>query len=70
MSVNELLEQAHELNPSEKYLLAESMIQDLSHIDEEIEQAWIEESHKRLELYDNGELKTFSMEEVFADVQH
>jgi hypothetical protein len=41
MSVNEFLEQAHELKPVEKYLVIESLIQDLSHIDKEIEDAWI-----------------------------
>lgn len=70
MSINDLLEQAHDLNPSEKYILIESLIQDLSHIDKDIEECWIEESKKRLELYDNGKLETLSMEEVFADVKY
>ena len=34
----------------------ESLIQDLSHIDENIEKLWIEESNRRLELYNNGKL--------------
>lgn len=70
MSINELLEQAHELNPSEKYILIESLIQDLSHIDKDIENYWIEESNRRLALYDNDELETVSVEEVFADVKY
>lgn len=70
MSINELLEKAHELNPSEKYMLIESLIQDLNHIDKDIERCWIEESSRRLELYDNGKLDTVSLEEVFADVRY
>ena len=70
MSINELLEQAHELNPSEKYLLIESLIQDFSHIDKDIEKEWIEESERRLNLYDYGKLETVSMGEVFSDVRH
>jgi putative addiction module component (TIGR02574 family) len=70
MSVNELLEQAHELKPSEKYMMIESLIQDLNHIDEDIEQAWIEESERRLQLYGEGKLETVSMEEVFADIKN
>ena len=45
MSVNDLLDQAHCLKPSEKYILIESLIQDLNHIDENIEKLWIEESN-------------------------
>ena len=69
MSINEILEQAHELNPSEKYMLIESLIQDLNHIDKDIEKLWIDESLRRLELYDKGELETLSFEEVFSDVK-
>ncbi len=70
MSINDLLEQAHELNPSEKYILIESLIQDLNHIDKDIEKEWIEESNRRLELYNKGELKTLSVDEVFSDVKY
>lgn len=70
MSINELLEQAHELNPSEKYILIESLIQDLNHIDKDIEKEWINESIRRLELYDTDKLETVSLEEVFSDVKY
>ena len=70
MSVNDLLDQVHCLKPSEKYILIENLIQDLNHIDENIEKLWIEESSKRLNLYNKGELETVSISEVFADVHH
>lgn len=70
MSINDLLDQVHHLKPSEKYMLIESLIQDLNHVDENIEKLWIEESNKRLDLYNKGKLETVSMDEVFADVQY
>ena len=70
MSINDLLDQAHHLKTSEKYMLIESLIQDLNHVDENIEKLWIEESNKRLDLYNKGKLETVSMDEVFADVQY
>ena len=70
MSINDLLDQAHHLKPSEKYMLIESLIQDLNHVDENIEKLWIEESNKILDLYNKGKLETVSMDEVFADVQY
>lgn len=70
MSINELLEQAHSLNASEKYLLIESLIQDLNQIDKTIEDAWIKECNRRLDSYNEGKLETVSMEKVFFDVQN
>ena len=70
MSINDILNQAHYLKPSEKYILIESLIQDLNHNDENIENLWIEESNKRLNLYNKGELETVSIREAFADVQY
>ena len=70
MSINDILAEACSLNPVEKYILIESLIQDLNQIDENIQDIWIKESNRRLELYDNGILETVSMEEVFSDVQN
>ncbi|MDD2699367.1 MAG: hypothetical protein PHF17_11255 [Arcobacteraceae bacterium] len=39
MSVNEFLEKAHELKPAKKYIVIERLIQDLNHIDKEIEES-------------------------------
>ena len=70
MSINDLIAQAHKLKPAEKYILIETLIQDLNHIDQSIEKEWIEESNRRLELYKKGELKTVSLDEVFNDVKY
>lgn len=65
MGINEILNETASLKPAEKYLVVEKLIQELNTIDEDIEQAWIEESEKRLKLYEEGKLETVSFEEVF-----
>lgn len=66
MSIYEFLNEAKNFEAKEKYIIIESLIQDLNHIDKEIEQAWIEESQKRLELFEAKKLETVSYEEVFG----
>lgn len=65
MGVNEVISQAMELKPQERYLIIEQLIQSLNQPDKEIEKLWIEESEKRLAAYEKGDLKTVSFEEVF-----
>jgi len=66
MSINEILNLTKQLNSKEKYLLIDTLILNLHNIDNEIEQQWLDESQKRLDLYDNGKLETVSFEEVFS----
>ncbi len=66
MGVNEILDETSSLKPAEKYQIIESLIQDLNHIDEDIEKEWIKESERRLKLYEEGKLETVSYEEVFG----
>ena len=66
MSANEIIKQAINLKPQEKYLIIESLVQSLNEPDKEIENLWIEESMKRLDEYDKGNLETVSFEEVFG----
>lgn len=65
MGTNEIIQEAINLKPQEKYLIIESLILSLNEPDKEIEKIWIEESQKRLDEYKNGNLKTLSFEEVF-----
>lgn len=65
MGVNDILKETAKLKPAEKYIIIENLIQELNQIDTSIEKAWVEESEKRLKLYEDGELKTLSYEEVF-----
>ena len=66
MSVNEILNLTKQLNNKEKYLLIDNLILNLHNINEEIENLWIDESQKRLNSYDKGELETVSFNEVFS----
>lgn len=65
MGTNEIIQEAMNLKPQEKYLIIESLILSLNEPDEDIEKLWIEQSQKRLEDYKNKDLKTLSFEEVF-----
>ena len=65
MGTNEIIQEAINLKPQEKYLIIESLILSLNVPDKDIEKIWIEESQKRLDEYKNGNLKTLSFEEVF-----
>ena len=65
MGTNEIIQEAINLKPQEKYLIIESLILSLNEPDKDIEKIWIEESQKRLGEYKNGNLKTLSFEEVF-----
>lgn len=65
MGTNEIIQEAINLKPQEKYLIIESLIFSLNEPDKDIEKIWIEESQKRLDEYKNGNLKTLSFEEVF-----
>ena len=65
MGTNEIIQEAINLKPQEKYLIIESLILSLNVLDKDIEKIWIEESQKRLDEYKNGNLKTLSFEEVF-----
>jgi len=66
MSANEIIQQAIDLTPQERYLVIESLVQSLNEPDKNIESLWIEESQKRLQEYNEGTLKTVSFEEVFG----
>jgi hypothetical protein len=65
MGTNEIIQEAINLKPQEKYLIIESLILSLNEPDKDIEKIWIEESQKRLDEYKKGNLKTLSFEEVF-----
>lgn len=65
MGTNEIIQEAINLKPQEKYLIIESLILSLNEPDRDIEKIWIEESEKRLDEYKKGNLKTLSFEEVF-----
>ena len=66
MSANEILNQAILLRPQEKYLIIENLINSLNENDKNIEKLWIEETQRRLELFNKNQLETVSYEEIFS----
>lgn len=66
MGSNEIINEAINLKPQERYLIIETLVKSLNQPDEEIEQIWIEESQKRLNDYKEGKLKTLSYKDVFS----
>jgi len=66
MCINDIIAEALTLKPQERYMIIEKLNESLNVPNPEVEQAWIEESRRRLEAYKNGTLKTVSYEEVFS----
>ena len=66
MSINQILKDAINLKHQDKYLLIETLVHSLNEPDSDIEKLWIEESQRRLDLYNSGDLETVSYDEVFT----
>jgi len=66
MSINEIIDEALALKPHERYILIEKLNDSLNMPNPEVEKAWIEESIRRSQAYERGELEIVSYEEVFG----
>jgi len=66
MSKQELIDALMNLDEKERLEISEMLYQTVNPMSKEIEQAWIEESMRRSEAYDRGELETVSYEEAFG----
>jgi putative addiction module component (TIGR02574 family) len=67
-STAEVIEQALSLKASDRYLLLELLHTSLDKPDPEVDRVWQEEALRRVNAYDNGQIGTISMEEVFRDL--
>lgn len=65
MGTNDIIAEALTLKPQERYQIIERLYESLSVPNPEIEQAWIDESHRRMEAIERGEMDTISYEEIF-----
>lgn len=63
---NELLKEALKLAPKEKASFIEALIKSLDSPDPTLDKLWKQECESRLEAYENGNLKTVSVQEAFA----
>lgn len=61
----EIIEEALQLTPKDKFLVIETLLKSLDKPDEELETIWEDESEKRLQSYKKESTKTISFDEVF-----
>lgn len=67
MSSKEILEQAKDLKPEERFMIVEGLLKSLDEPDRKIDEIWAEEAEKRLNAYRDGKLEGVPMEEIFRD---
>ncbi|MBI2779593.1 MAG: addiction module protein [Gammaproteobacteria bacterium] len=67
MSTKEILEQALNLKPQERFALVESLIKSLDEPDKKLDDIWAEEAVKRLKAYREGRLEGIPIEEIFKE---
>ena len=65
MSNAEILQEALQLNPRERYIVVESLLQSLDKPDESVDTIWADEAEKRLQNYKDNKVETIPFEEVF-----
>ena len=65
MSNTQILQEALQLNPKERYIVVESLLQSLDKPDESIDDVWADEAEKRLQNYRDNKVQTIPFEEIF-----
>jgi putative addiction module component (TIGR02574 family) len=68
-SLKQVEEQALSLSAEERARLAEVMLESLLEPLADIEQAWAQEIEKRVAAYDNGDIPSYTAEDVFAEAK-
>ncbi len=67
MSSKEILNQALELKPEERFIIVEGLLKSLDEPNLKIDKIWAEEAEKRLKAHREGKLDGIPMEEIFKD---
>ncbi len=65
MSNAQLLQEALQLNPQERYIVVESLLKSLDIPDESVDAVWANEAENRLQNYRDNKVQTIPFEEVF-----
>jgi len=65
MSNTQILQEALQLNPQERYIVVESLLKSLDKPDESIDDIWANEAEKRLQNYRDNKVQTIPFEKVF-----
>ncbi len=65
-TAEDVLKEAILLEPTEKIKLVDHLISSLDKPDTEIDKLWAEEAESRLDAYNQGKIKSLSLEEVLS----
>ena len=65
MSNAEILKEALQLTPQERYIVVENLLESLDKPDERVDNIWADEAEKRLQNYRENKVETIPFEEVF-----
>ena len=67
MVSKEILKQALQFKPEERFTVVEGLLKSLDEPDKNLDDIWAEEADKRLKAYREGRLEGIPMEEIFTD---
>ncbi|UZR28929.1 addiction module protein [Methylococcus mesophilus] len=67
MGSKEILSEALQLKPEERFAIVEGLLKSLDEPDKKLDDVWAEEAAKRLKAYREGRLEGIPMEEIFKD---
>ena len=65
MSNTQILQEALQLNPKERYMVVESLLESLDKPDDSVDSVWADEAEARLQNYRDNKVQTIPFEEVF-----
>ena len=65
MSNAQILQEALQLTPQERYIVVESLLQSLDKPDDSVDRVWADEAENRLQNYRDNKVQTIPFEEVF-----
>ncbi len=61
----EILQEALQLNPQERYIVVESLLESLDKPDVQIDEVWANEAEKRLKNYTDNKIETIPFNKIF-----
>ncbi|MDP2823265.1 MAG: addiction module protein [Sulfuritalea sp.] len=64
MGRHEIIELAMQLEPAERFEVAEELLRSVEQVDPEIDRLWLEEAERRLAAYRSGKLKGIPAEDI------
>ncbi|MBU0500090.1 MAG: addiction module protein [Gammaproteobacteria bacterium] len=67
MNGKSVLEQALKLQPNERFMVVEGLINSLDEPDRTIDAIWADEAERRLNAYRGGRLAGIPMEDIFQE---